>query len=620
MPKRVTGAVLGSNALSSVAYSPDEILLTLSLAGAGALAFSPLVGLAVAAVLLVVVASYRQTVRAYPSGGDYRVARENLGPRAASAVAAALLVDLALTVAVSVAAAVQYAGAVLAPVRDAAPAVAVGVVAVLALLNLRGIGDVRRPLAWVVHLFVGVVGLLAVVGLLQATGGALGEAPTADLELRPLPPWEEGLIGLAGGFLALRAFSSGAAMLTGVEAVAERVGAFRPPRARNAGRVLLVVGLTSSVMLVAVLLLARRTGAVVAADPARQLLADGRPVGADFWQQPVLAQVASAVLGAPGLVLTAVATGAVLLLAAHSGFTGFPRLASVLGRDGYLPRQLHTRGDRNVYSNGILLLAVLAGGLLVGFRARVPDLIQLYLVGVFFAFTVSQAAMLRHLGARYGAATEAAARAQLRRARVLTTAGLVLSAVVLAAVLGTRFTAGAWVTVVLVALLAALMTAIRRHYARVADELRPVDAPDARALPSRVHAVVLVSRVRRPALRAVAYARATRPSTLHAVTVAVEPDDAAAVRSRWLELEVPVPLTVLDAPFREVTTPVVEFVRSLRSRSPRDVVVVFIPEYVVVHRWERLLHNQSARRLRAALERTPGVVLASVPWQPEETS
>lgn len=619
LPRRVTGPVLGSNALSSVAYSPDEILLTLSLAGAGALTVAPLVGLAVAVVLLVVVASYRQTLRAYPRGGDYHVVHDNLGPRAGVAVAAALLLDLALTVAVSVAAAVQYLGALVAPVRDAAPLTAALVVAAIALLNLRGIGDVRRPLAWVVYLFVGVVALLAVVGLLQATAGALGRAPTADLEVRPTPAWTEGLVGAAGALLVLRAFSSGAVTLTGVEAVAERVGAFRPPRARNAGKALLWVGLISSAMLLAVLLLARRTGAVVVADPADQLLADGVPVGESYWQHPVLAQVGAAVLGAPGLAITAVATTAVLLLAAHSGFTGFPHLASLLGRDRYLPHQLHNRGDRLVYSNGILLLAVLAGGLVLGFGARVPDLIQLYLVGVFFAFTLSQAGMLRLLARRHAASTDRKERTALRRARAVTTAGLVLTAVVLGAVLATRLTRGAWITVALIVVLAVVMTGIRRHYHRVAQELVPSEAPDAQALPARVHAVVLVSRVNRPVLRALAYARAGRPSTLQAVTVAVEAEEAEAVRRGWLEAQVPVPLTVLDAPFREVTTPVVDYVRSLRGRSPRDVVVVYIPEYVVTHRWENLLHNQSARRLRSALLRTPGVVLASVPWQPEET-
>ncbi len=618
LPKRFALPVFSADAWSSVAYAPDEILLTLSLAGLAALTVSPWVGVAVAVVMMTVVASYRQTVRAYPSGGgDYEVATENLGPRAGLTVASALLVDYALTVAVSISSAVQYLAATVPATAPHITGIAVGIVAFLALINLRGVRESGRTLAVPGYLFMGAIGVLAFVGFVREANGTLEPAPSASLEVAPVPGFEQGLVGAAGVFLVLRAFSSGSAALTGVEAINNGVPAFKKPRSKNAAATLLLLGLIGSAMLLSMLHLARATDVRFVQDPATQLLRDGEPVGEAYRQDPVVGQIAATVFdGAPVLfVLVTVATGIVLVLAANTAFNGFPSLGSVLARDGFLPRQLHTRGDRLAYSNGIIALALAAGFLVFVFDAQVTLLIQLYIVGVFTSFTLSQLGMVRHWTSRLRVESRPGTRATMRRSRLLNAFGCALTASVLIIVLVTKFTHGAWITLGLLALLYLAMTSVRRHYDRVSRELVVPDLHAAKALPARVHGIVLLSRLHQPSMRALAYARATRPSTLEAVTVDVDPEDTDRLRRAWEEAEIPVPLTVLDSPFREVTRPVVDYVRSVRRASPRDLVVVFLPEYVVSRWWEQLLHNQSALRLKGRLLFTPGVVLASVPYQ-----
>ncbi len=311
-----------------------------------------------------------------------------------------------------------------------------------------------------------------------------------------------------------------------------------------------------------------------------------------------------------------VVTGLILVLAANTAFNGFPVLGSILARDGYLPRQLHTRGDRLAFSNGILTLAAAAVALIWAFDAQVTRLIQLYIVGVFVSFTLSQLGMVKHWTRELRTVADPATRRRMRRSRVVNGVGLAMTSTVLVIVLLTKFTHGAWIAILAMGVVFVLMRGIRAHYDRVRAELAlGDDADDARALPSRVHAIVLVSQLHRPAMRAIAYARASRPQVLEAVTVGVDAEDVARLRQTWEALDLPVPLKVLDSPFREITRPVLTYVRSIRRESPRDIVVVYIPEYVVGHWWEQLLHNQSALRLKGRLLFTPGVVVASVPWQ-----
>lgn len=618
LPKRIALPVFASDALSSVAYAPDEILLTLSLAGIAAMAFSPWVGLVVVVVLLIVVASYRQNVHAYPSGGgDYEVATTNLGPSAGIGVASALLVDYVLTVAVSISSAAQYASAALPGLRGHEVTAAVIAVALLTLVNLRGVKESGTAFAIPTYCYMAIVGALVVTGAFRFFSGTLPEAQSAEFELTGEAAFDQGLVGIGGAFLLARAFASGCAALTGVEAISNGVPAFRKPKSRNAATTLLLLGTISSTMIISILLLAQATGVRFAENPHEQLTVDGQPVSDDYVQIPVIGQLAEAVFSGfpPAFYAVSAVTGLILVLAANTAFNGFPVLGSILARDGYLPRQLHTRGDRLAFSNGIVALAVAAIVLIIAFDAQSTRLIQLYIVGVFVSFTLSQLGMLRHWTRELRTEPNPAVRGRMKRSRVVNGIGFALTATVLVIVLITKFTHGAWITILAMGVLFVLMRGVRRHYDRVRDELALDDVSAARALPSRVHAVVLVSKVHKPTMRAVAYARAARPNVLEAVTVGVDREDIERLTAEWEALDLPVPLRILDSPFREITRPVLKYVRSVHRESPRDLVIVYIPEYVVGHWWEQLLHNQSALRLKGSLLFTPGVVVASVPWQ-----
>jgi amino acid transporter len=619
LSKRIALPVFASDALSSVAYAPDEVFLTLALAGVAAYAFSPLIGLAVAFVMLIVVASYRQNVHAYPSGGgDYEVATTNLGPRAGLTVASALLVDYVLTVAVSVSSGAQYAASALPILRGREAAFAVAVVLILMTMNLRGVRESGTAFALPTYAFmVSIIGM-SLFGFFKYFVGDLPMTASADLEIVPQSQFAQGLTGVAWGFLLLRAFSSGCAALTGVEAISNGVPAFKVPKSKNAATTLAALGGIAVTMLMSIIVLANLMHLRYAADPATELLRDGKPVGPDYVQAPVIGQIAQALFGGfpPAFYVVALTTGLILVLAANTAFNGFPVLGSVLARDDLLPRQLHTRGDRLAFSNGIIFLATAACALIVAFDAEVTRLIQLYIVGVFISFTLSQTGMVRHWTRLLRTEVDPARRRRMRRSRVINAIGLTITGSVLVVVLITKFVRGAWLALLAMLLLYMLMVAIRRHYNSVRRELEvETETTQGRVLPSRVHAIVLVSKIHKPTLRALAYARASRPSVLEAVTVVVDPEETKRLQDEWDRRDIPVPLRALDSPYREVTRPVVDYVRSIRSDSPRDLVVVFVPEYVVGHWWEQLLHNQSALRLKSRLHFIPGVTVASVPWQ-----
>ena len=619
LSKRIALPVFASDALSSVAYAPDEILLTLSVAGMAGVLVSPYIGLVVVAVLVVVVLSYRQNVHAYPSGGgDYEVVTANLGRRWGIVVASALLVDYVLTVAVSISSGTQYVISLLPGLDGHAVTIAVGLVVLLALANLRGLRESGRMFAIPVYLFIGLIALTVVTGGVQSLLGHLGSAPSAGFDVASPPSAGDALTGAAGAFLLARAFASGCTALTGVEAISNGVPSFRPPKSKNAAITLALLGTISASMLMSILVLAQATGAKYVDSPAAQLLQDGGPIPSSYVQAPLIGQVAQAVFtGIPQLsAAVSIVTGFILVLAANTAFNGFPVLASILARDGYLPKQLHTRGDRLTFSNGIIVLASLAGLLIWAFGARVTALIQLYVVGVFVSFTLSQLGMVLHWTKALRLEQDGRARARMIRSRIVNVIGFVMTGAVLAIVLVTKFVHGAYISVIAMGVLVALMLSIRRHYDSVREELAvDPDDPEDRAMPSRVHAIVLVSDLHKPTLRALAYARASRPSSIEAVNVGVDPDAIATLVRDWERMDVSVPLRVLDSPYREITRPVISYVRSLRRKSPRDLVTVYVPEYVVGHWWEQLLHNQSALRIKTRLLFTPGVIVSSVPWQ-----
>ena len=622
LPKRIALPVFASDALSSVAYAPDEVFLTLALAGGAALTYSPVIGLAVAFVMLIVVASYRQNVHAYPSGGgDYEVATVNLGDKAGLTVASALLVDYVLTVAVSVSSGSQYAATALPALRGHEAIFAVVVVLLLMTINLRGVRESGTAFAIPTYAFMLSILGMGLFGFGRYLFGDLPRVESADLEIVATSTYSQGLTGLAWGFLLLRAFSSGCAALTGVEAISNGVPAFKQPKSKNAATTLALLGGLAVTMLLSIIVLANLMHLRFAEEPATELLRNGKPVGDSYVQDPVIGQIAKALFGTGSLFFyfIAVTTGLILVLAANTAFNGFPVLGSVLARDDLLPRQLHTRGDRLAFSNGIIFLAAAACALILAFNAEVTRLIQLYIVGVFISFTLSQTGMVRHWTRLLGTETDQVARRRMQRSRVINGIGLSITGSVLVVVLVTKFARGAYLALIAMAVLYLLMLAIQRHYRTVRRELALGTDSQSRVLPSRVHAIVLVSKIHKPTLRALAYARASRPSVLEAVTVVVDPDDTKRLQQEWDRRDIPVPLRALDSPYREVTRPVLDYVRSIRRDSPRDLVVVFVPEYVVGHWWEQLLHNQSALRLKSRLHYTPGVMVASVPWQLESS-
>ncbi len=616
LPKRIALPVFASDALSSVAYAPDEILLTLSLAGLAAYSFSWKIAIAVAVVMLVVVASYRQNVHAYPSGGgDYEVATTNLGSNAGLTVGSALLVDYVLTVAVSISSGVQNAKSVpLLHFLDGHEALAASIaVVVLMALNLRGVRESGGLFAVPTYCFM--FGIIAMVlyGLFRIL--VLNEpllAESAQYGIEPDPQYAA-FTGFAMVALLARTFSSGCAALTGVEAISNGVPAFRKPKSKNAATTLALLGGVAVTMVIGVVVLAHLTQLKLIDAGRSYYTLNGERV--DVVEKTGIAQLADIVFSGfrPGFYFVIAATFIILFLAANTAFNGFPVLGSILARDGYLPRQLHTRGDRLAYSNGILVLAVMAIVLIVAFKADVTSLIQLYVVGVFVSFTVSQLGMLRHWTRLLKNETNTASRRRMRQSRVINAIGLTMTGTVLVIVLLSKFLQGAYIAIIAMAAIFILMKAIRRHYDSVAEETAWDENTD-RMLPSRVRAIVLVSKLHRPTLRALAFAKAARPSSLEALTVDVDEEETKRLVEHWEAAGLSVPLKVVASPYREVTNPILDYVKNVRTESPRDVVTVYIPEYVVGHWWEQILHNQSALRLKGRLLFTPGVMVTSVPY------
>jgi amino acid transporter len=607
LPKKLALPVFASDALSSVAYATEEILLVLSLGGLGLIHYTWYAAAGVGFLMLVVVASYRQNVHAYPSGGgDYEVATTNLGRRAGLTVASALMVDYVLTVAVSVSSGVANITSAVSSLQGHAVLLAVTIVAIITVLNLRGVRESGTAFAIPTYAFIAGVTALIVVAAFKLGAGHHITAESAQYRVQRAKNYT----GLALIFLLLRSFASGCTALTGVEAISNGVPAFQKPKSKNAATTLALLGGIAVSMFLAITALAIISHVHVVAHPHSLI---GAPKG--YVQKTVIAQVGTAVFGKGsfGFYYLQTMTALILVLAANTAFNGFPVLASILAKDGYLPRQLHTRGDRLAFSNGILLLAGFAMVLIVAFSASPTRLIQLYIVGVFVSFVNSQIGMIRHWNRNLPLTEDPARRRQMKRSRVINSVGAVVTALVLVIILVSKFTQGAWIAIVAMVVLFTMMRGISHHYDLVQEELAPDDEDD--VLPSRVHAIVLVSKVHKATLRALNYARATRPSTLVALTVSDDEAATATLKTEWERRAVPVPLQILDSPYREIGRPIIKYIKDINRSSPRDVVSVFIPEYVVGRWWEQLLHNQNALRLKTRLLFMRGVMVTSVPYQ-----
>jgi amino acid transporter len=601
LPKRIALPVYCSDPISSNAYATQEILLVLAMGGAAAILLTPWVALVVVTLLGLVTLSYRSTCHAYPSGGGaYAVSRANLGRLPSLVAAAALLVDYVMTVAVSVASGVENLVSAFPTLGAYSVAIAVVMIAGLAIMNLRGVKESGTLFAIPTYGFVISVFILLIVGFWNVATGHAPVAESAQFGFASSNP-----AGAALLILLLRAFASGCTSLTGVEAVSNGVPTFRVPKAHNAAVTLMMMGGLSIAMMLGISVLSTIAGIHIA-DGLDQLTG----VAPGYEQRTVLAQLSAATFGNNSIGFFAVQgfTTLILILAANTAFNGFPVLSSILADDRYMPKQFARRGDRLVFSNGILILAGVAAALIVGFDGSVSKLIQLYILGVFVSFTLSQSGMVvywRREARLNGWNPKTIASA------IINTVGAAATALVLVVVLITKFTHGAYLVVIAIPLLVWLMVRVERHYRRTSAQLSPKTAGI--TLPSRIHAVVLVSQLNEPALKALAFARAIHPSTVVALHVDTHSERTSKLVAEWAKREIPVPLTTVTSEYRDLTDPVLGYLQHIRM-GPRDVIEVFVPEYVVGRWWEAILHNQSALRLKSRLLYLPGVMVTSVPY------
>ncbi len=601
--------IFASDPLSSVAYAPQELLLILATGGLAFASFTPWIAAVVVLLLVIVVVSYRQVIRAYPSGGgDYEVASRNLGEKAGLIVASALLVDYVLTVAVSVASGIDNVISAVPELHSLRVEMAVVCVVLLVTVNLRGVAEASKAFALPTYLFVGSVGVMVAVGAFRAATGTLPLAESAGYTVD-----EKDLSKAALAFLLLRAFASGCSALTGVEAIANGVQAFRIPKIRNAQLTLVAMGSIAISLFVGVTFLALRTKVHYAAEACDLQGFTNCDTEA---QRSVMAQIAAAVFGGHhtiGFFVIQVTTALVLFLAANTAFNGFPLLGSVLAKDRYAPKAMLARGDRLVFSNGVFILGTVAAILLIGFRANLNLLIQMYIIGVFVSFTLGQLGMVVHWTRklRRGMRTKAAKRA-VTTLRIVNLVGAIATGTVLVIVTITKFTHGAWVVFAAMPILWWLMLRINRDYKGVDAQVAPDTETTFGA--SGDYAIVLVHSVNKPTLKALDYAIAANHRQLAAVHVNADPDALPKVQAAWKAQRISVPLTVLASPYRDVGIPLVEHLRAHREAFGSEVVSVYIPFYVYGHWWESFLHNRKARRIRHRLQLCPGVAVVLVPW------
>ncbi|QNA94075.1 APC family permease [Microbacterium sp. Se63.02b] len=616
LPKRMALPIFASDALSSVAYAPQELVMILLIGGLTFLSFTPLVAVAVVVLLLVVVLSYRQLIKAYPSGGgDYEVASKNLGEIPGVVVAAALLVDYVLTVAVSVASGVDNIISAVPGLDPFRVELAVGFVILIIIVNLRGVREASLVFAIPTYVFIGSVGVMIVTGLIRTFLGDAPVASSAEFSVQA-----ESLSQAAVILLILRAFSSGCSALTGVEAVSNGVPAFRAPKVRNAQSTLVLMGTIAICLFSGLTALALITGVHYAENPCDL-------IGFDCTnpQPSLMAQIASATFGGGSIAFFIVqaATACVLLLAANTAFNGFPLLGAVLARDGYAPKSLNTRGDRLVFSNGMILLGIAAIAVLVVFQARLTTLIQLYIIGVFVSFSLGQIGMVRHwrrvlrgpVEGAAGSGIDGASASDRRSAKVgllINSAGATLTVLVLVIVTITKFTHGAYLVFFAIPVLAFLMMGVKRYYRDVEHEIAIDDTTKFGATGDL--AIVLVNRLQKPVVKAIDYAIAAKHGKTLAVHVAVASDDATALQQEWADHLVPIPLVIVESPYRSFAQPITQFIKQYREKHGSSVVTVYLPQYIVGHWWESFLHNRRARRLANQLMLVHGVSITLVPW------
>lgn len=579
LSKKKALAVFSSDALSSVAYATEEILLVLVIAGAVALPYSIPIAAAILALLAILVLSYRQTIYAYPSGGGaYIVAKENLGMNPGLVAGAALVIDYILTVAVSIAAGVAALTSAFPALHDHKVIIALIFIWILTLLNLRGLTESATIFALPTYLFIASIIFLLGTGIVKLY--LYGQPPVPDIPAVTLPA------GITL-FLILRAFSAGCTALTGVEAISNGVPAFKRPESRNAAITLIAMASIIVVLFGGITVLAN--------------IYHIRP----SLTETVVSQIAAMVFGRNAFYyIIQISTAVILFLAANTSFAGFPMLTSLLGRDGFLPRQLAMRGDRLVYSNGIITLATLASLLVIIFKGEVHALIPLYAIGVFLSFTLSQGGMVvRWLRQKHaGWHTHA----------LINGIGMIVTGIVLIVIAVTKFMSGAWIVIALIPLLVLLFRKIHDHYLTIAKEL--AYHGEAMEKPTRQKIIIPIASLTRVVAQTVDYAK-TLSADIVAVNVGVDDEKAEKLKKKWEEYEPDIPLIILPSPYRSILDPILDYINEQEAQTaPRELITVLIPEFVTRKWWQYFLHNQTGLLLKTALLFRKDIVIASVPF------
>jgi amino acid transporter len=595
--KPVALAVFASDAVSSTAYATEEMMLVLLTAVMFPQALNYLVPISVAAVILLVIVgiSYVQTIHAYPDGGGaYVVSRENIGRTSSLVAGGSLLVDYTLTVAVSISSGVLAIGSAF-NFNDNATArigLALFFVALMCVGNLRGLKESGKVFAVPTYFYIVMLSIFLGVGFFKLITGNLHELAGSAALAKEFEEHHD-LMTSATLFVLLRAFSSGAVVLSGVEAISNGVPAFKKPESRNASQTLAMMAGILAVGFLGISTLAHHMKPVV-----------------DEGGQTVLAQMANGVFGGHNAFFYGLqfATFAILVMAANTAYADFPRLSSLIARDGYLPRQLANRGDRLVFSNGIIALSAMAAILIIVFKAEVSALIPLYAVGVFTGFSLSQFGMIKHhLKLR---------EEHWRRGLVINAVGCIATSVVLAVVVISKFTIGAWIPVVVIPMIVMVFLRIHRHYEKI--DRRMAAAPGEKVRRRQNTVIVLVGKVTKGSLTAIAYARSLNPDRLIAVTVVATPEEQERISRQWEEYQIPVDLRELYSPYRELSRPILSFIDELDDQHGDDFVTVIVPEFALEHWWQQLLHNQSALVLRTRLRNRPNTVVTSVPFHVDD--
>jgi len=578
LSKKVALAVFSSDALSSVAYATEEMLLVLVTAGAAAAQLSLPIAISIAALLIILISSYSETIRAYPNGGGaYMVSKENLGKYPSLVAGSALLIDYVLTVSVSAASGV-------AAITSAVPAlyphkIAIGLffIAFITLMNLRGVKESGTIFSIPTYLFVSVFFILISIGFYEYF------FVSKPLHAEPLFPSLEGM-DLVSFFLILKAFSSGCAALTGVEAISNGVPAFKPPESKNANITLVLMALILMALFLGVTELAR----------FYHVLPNDK--------ETVVSQIATHVFGRNFFYyLIQVATALILFLAANTSFSGFPLLASLLARDSYLPRQLSNLGDRLAFSNGIIVLGLASGALLVLFQGNTHNLVPLYAVGVFISFTLSQSGMVLHWVSCRGKWWMARA--------LLNGVGAMATGIAMLVIASTKFSHGAWMVIIVIPVLVMGFLAIRRHYENIVGQLSP-KALD--LVKPRHHRVIIpISTFHKGTVKAIIYAKSISEN-VQALYIAINPERTRVIQEIWKDWGLDIPLVILETPYRSIVQPLVDYIDQLQMEDPETLITVVLPEFVPAKWWQQMLHNQSALLIRGTLMFKKGVVVTSV--------